>query len=132
MTVAEASGEYFVTGARGELVAHAMRPSQRPAVYGVWVPGPAPSGQPPVATISPHGGRWVVEEEASVTYDDIADAIVASVRAVLKARTPVVQEDQIDPNAWTMPLAVGLVISALLIVAMIADVIRLAATSLSN
>ena len=144
MTVAEASGEYFVTGERGELVAHAMRPPQRPAVYGVWIPGPGtrPDAGPPAATISRRDDRWVVEEEAGVsivhaaggdvTYGDVRDAIVAGVRAVLRARTPVAAGDRTDPNAWSMPLAIGLVISASLIAAMIVDVIRLAATSLSN
>ena len=144
LTIAEASGEYFVTGERGELVAHAMRPPQRPTVYGVWIPGPGtqPDGGPLVATISRRDDRWVVEGEAGMgvihaadgdmTYDDIRDAIVISVRAVLKTRKPGVGRSQEDAPVWTMSLAVGLAISTLLIVATIADVIRLAAKSLSN
>ena len=70
--------------------------------------------------------------DGDMTYDDIRDAIVISVRAVLKTRKPGAGRSQEDAPVWTMSLAVGLAISTLLIVATIADVIRLAAKSLSN
>ncbi|MCY4377250.1 MAG: hypothetical protein OXC31_26115 [Spirochaetaceae bacterium] len=139
LKVVETSGEYYVTGERGELVAHAMRLPQSPVIYGVWVPGPGsrPIGDdPPVATICLRNSRWTVEGKGAVsmvhapddvlTHVHLRDAIVAGVRAVMKARPPVVGGGQEDPTVWTMQLAVGLAISALVIVAMIVDIIRLA------
>ena len=61
-----------------------------------------------------------------LTYVHLRDAIVAGVRAVVKARQPVVGGGQEDPTVWTMPLTVGLALSAVVIVAMTVDIIRLA------
>jgi hypothetical protein len=93
----EESDEHFVLGDNGDLVAHAM-PRRPRCVYDVWMPGPGtqPGGGSLVATISARDERWVVEpavgtemvcaEDDDMIYNEIQDAIHASVLAVLKAR----------------------------------------------
>lgn len=113
MTIAEASGEYFVTGDRGELAGHAI--ADEHGSLSLWVPGPGPAG-PPVATIDPEG--------------DVRAAIVSAVREAQERLALSAGSDQeIETDTWSMPMVVGLALSALIIVAMIVDVIRMAIPS---